>query len=53
MKKDPIFKEYIEFKLQKYTRVYENIKDETDLAQKRKLELEGIIIKLKEFLQCL
>lgn len=53
MKKDPIFKEYIEFKLQKYTRVYENIKDETELAQKRKLELECIIIKLKEFLQCL
>jgi len=53
MKKDPVFKEYIEFKLNKYTRVYENIKDETELAQKRKLELEGIIIKLKEFLQCL
>lgn len=53
IKKDPVFKEYIEFKLNKYTRVYENIKDETELAQRRKLELEGIIIKLKEFLQCL
>jgi len=53
MKKDPIFKEYIEFKLNKYKRVYENMNDETELAKTRKIELENIINKLKEFLQCL
>lgn len=52
-KKDPIFKEYIEYKLTKYTRVYENLKEETESAIKRKSELKTIIEKLKEFLQCL
>jgi len=52
-KKDPIFKEYVEYKLNKYNRVYENLKEETELAIKRKSELETIIEKLKEFLQCL
>lgn len=52
-KKDPIFKEYVEYKLNKYNRVYENLKEETELAIKRKSELKTIIEKLKEFLQCL
>lgn len=52
-KRDPIFKEYIEYKLNKYTRVYENLKEETESAIKRKSELKTIIEKLKEFLQCL
>jgi len=52
-KKDPIFKEYIEYKLIKYTRVCENLKEETESAIKRKSELKTIIEKLKEFLQCL
>lgn len=52
-KKEPLFKEYIEFKLNKYTRVYENLNEETELSRKRKEELRRIIQKLKEFLQCL
>ncbi|MEG0772409.1 class I SAM-dependent methyltransferase [Clostridium sp.] len=52
-KKEPLFKEYIKFKLNKYTRVYENLNEETELSRKRKEELRRIIQKLKEFLQCL
>jgi tRNA (adenine22-N1)-methyltransferase len=52
-KKEPLFKEYIEFKLQKYTKVYENLNERTELSRKRKEELKKIIEKLKEFLQCL
>lgn len=52
-KKEPLFKEYIEFKLNKYIRVYENLNEETELSRKRKEELRRIIQKLKEFLQCL
>jgi len=51
-KKDIVFKEYLQFKLNKYTRVYDNLTEETDLSKKRKEELETLIKKLKEFLQC-
>lgn len=51
-KKDIMFKEYLQFKLNKYIRVYDNLTEETHLAKKRKEELETLIKKLKEFLQC-
>ncbi len=51
-KREPLFKEYLQFKLGKYIRVYENLTEETELAKKRKEELETLINKLKEFLQC-
>jgi tRNA (adenine22-N1)-methyltransferase len=52
-KKEPLFREYIEFKLHKYVKVCGNLKGETELARKRKEELKITIEKLKEFLQCL
>ncbi|HCQ91321.1 MULTISPECIES: tRNA (adenine(22)-N(1))-methyltransferase [unclassified Clostridium] len=52
-KKHPVMKEYLVFKLDKYTKIYSGLNQETESAIKRKEQLEKIIIKLKEFLQCL
>lgn len=52
-KKHPVMKEYLAFKLDKYTKIYSGLNQETESAIKRKEQLEKIIIKLKEFLQCL
>ncbi len=52
-KKNPLFKEYLEYKLDKYIGVYEKLTDETEGAKKRKEELQDKIEKLKEFLKCL
>lgn len=52
-KKHPVMKEYLIFKLDKYTKIYSGLNQETESAIKRKEQLDKIIIKLKEFLQCL
>jgi len=52
-KKHPMMKEYLVFKLDKYTKIYSGLNQATESAIKRKEQLEKIIIKLKEFLQCL
>ena len=52
-KKHPVMKEYLEFKLEKYNKIYKGLNQETEGAIRRKEQLEETIIKLKEFLQCL
>lgn len=52
-KKHPVMKEYLQFKLEKYTKIYNGLNQETEGAIRRKEHLEKTIIKLKEFLQCL
>lgn len=52
-KKNPLYKEYLEFKYNKYENIYNNIKEDTEGALRRKDEIREKLIKLKEFLQWL
>lgn len=52
-KKHPIMKEYLNFKLEKYERICNGMKTDTDSSKLRKKELEIKINKIKEFLKCL
>jgi len=51
--KDPLIKDYAKYKLLLYNKIYKEIKDGTESAQKRKVELKHIIDKLEELLLCL
>lgn len=52
-KKHPLIREYIEFKLEKYKSILKYLNEDTELAKKRKDEVEYKISKLEEFLKCL
>ena len=51
-KKQPVMKDFIEYKLQKYLKVYYTLNDDTILSKNRKEQLYNITRKLKEFLKC-
>ena len=51
-KKHLVMQEFIEYKLQKYSKVYDSLNEDTILAKNRKEELYKVIRKLKEFLEC-
>lgn len=50
-KKHHLVKEFIEYKLERYTKILNNIKENTDLAEKRKAEVKEKIKKLEELLK--
>lgn len=49
-KKHPLIKDFIEYKLQRYIKIVENIKDNTELAEKRKIEVKNKIKRLEGLL---
>ncbi|MBW9155021.1 tRNA (adenine(22)-N(1))-methyltransferase [Clostridium tagluense] len=51
-KKDPVMQSFIEYKMQKYSKVYDSLNDETILSKNRKIELYHVIKRLKGFLKC-
>ena len=53
MKRHPLLKEYLNFKIERYSKVFSNISQDTPLSQKRKAELKIKIQRLKELLVCL
>jgi tRNA (adenine22-N1)-methyltransferase len=52
-KKHPLLEDFINLKISKYVKILNSIKEDTLLAQKRKIEIENKIFKLKELLKCL
>lgn len=50
-KNHPLVKDFIEYKIERCEKIFNNIKDNTDLAQKRKVELKENIKKLEELLK--
>lgn len=50
-KKSLIMQRFIEYKLQKYSKVYDTLNDDTILSKNRKEQLYHIIIRIKEFLK--
>jgi tRNA (adenine22-N1)-methyltransferase len=48
-KKNPVMKKFIEFKLQKYTKIYNNLNVDTITSKIRKEQIYHIITALKEF----
>ncbi|GCD09075.1 tRNA (adenine(22)-N(1))-methyltransferase [Clostridium tagluense] len=51
-KKDPVMQSFIEYKMQKYSKVYDSLNDDTILSKNRKTELYHVIKRLKGFLKC-
>ncbi|MBU3216448.1 class I SAM-dependent methyltransferase [Clostridium estertheticum] len=51
-KKHLVMKEFIEYKLHKYSKVYDGLNENTVLSNTRKEQLYYVIRKLKEFLEC-
>lgn len=51
-KKHAVMKKFIEYKLEKYSKVYDNLNEDTVLSRDRKKYIYNIICKLKEFLKC-
>ncbi|NMM61924.1 SAM-dependent methyltransferase [Clostridium sp. P21] len=52
-KKHPLVSEFIKFKMAKYNKILNNIKDDTKLANDRKVDIKIKIQKLEELLKCL
>jgi tRNA (adenine22-N1)-methyltransferase len=51
-KKSTVMQSFLEYKLRKYTKVYDNLNEDTILSENRKAELYYVIKRLKEFLKC-
>ncbi|MBW9152166.1 class I SAM-dependent methyltransferase [Clostridium estertheticum] len=51
-KKHLVMKEFIEYKLHKYSKVYDGLNEDTILSNTRKEQLYYVIQKLKGFLEC-
>lgn len=51
--KHPLVKEFIEYKINRYSEIHNNIKDNTESARRRKNELKDKIKRLEELKQCL
>ncbi len=49
-KKDNTYREYLNYKLEKYLRIHEELKGDTENSRKRKLELWDKIQRIKGFL---
>jgi len=49
-KKDNTYREYLNYKLEKYLRIHEELKGDTENSRKRKLELWDKIQRIKDFL---
>lgn len=52
-KRHPLLNKFIEEKIKKYNKILLNIKEDTELAHKRKKEVRSKIQRLEELLQCL
>ena len=52
-KHHPLLKEYLNYKIKMYNKIFLKISEDTPLSQKRKVELELKMQKLKELLVCL
>ncbi|MEA4826324.1 tRNA (adenine(22)-N(1))-methyltransferase [Clostridium sp. JNZ J1-5] len=52
-KKHPLIKDYINYKIEKYSNILGYISEDTELADNRKAELNEKIKKLEEILKCL
>ncbi len=52
-KKHPVMKEYLNFKLEKYIKICDGLKLNSEGSISRKKELEFKVSKIKEFLECL
>jgi tRNA (adenine22-N1)-methyltransferase len=50
-KNHPLVKEFVQYKIQRCEKIFHSIKDNTDLAQKRKVELKEKIKRLEELLK--
>ncbi len=51
-KKNIVMKEFIEYKLQKYSKIYDTLNEDTITSKNRKKHIYYVIRKLKEFLKC-
>ncbi|MBU3093266.1 class I SAM-dependent methyltransferase [Clostridium sp. CM028] len=51
-KKQLVMQKFIEYKLQKYSKIYDTLNEDTILSKNRKQQLYLVIIRLKEFLKC-
>ncbi|MBZ9636078.1 tRNA (adenine(22)-N(1))-methyltransferase [Clostridium sp. FP1] len=51
-KKNTVMQSFIEYKMQKYSKVYDSLNDDTILSKNRKMELYHVIKRLKGFLKC-
>jgi len=52
-KKHPLIKEYLQHKIDKYNKIYENIKEETEGAEIRKTEIGNKVKRLQELITCI
>lgn len=52
-KKHPLIKDFINFKLNNYIKIFNSIKEDTVLATRRKTEIQYKISKLKELFTCI
>ena len=51
-KKNPVMHSFIEYKLQKYLKIYDTLNEDTMLSKGRKEQLYHVIRRFKEFLKC-
>lgn len=51
-KKNIVMKSFVEYKLQKYFKIYNTLNEDTVLSKNRKKQLYYVIRRLKEFLKC-
>jgi len=51
-KKNPVMQKFIEYKLQKYLKIYDTLNEDTISSKNRKKQVYDISSKLKEFLKC-
>ena len=51
-KKHPVMQKFIEYKLQKYSKIYDTLNEDTISSKNRKKHVYYVINKLKEFLKC-
>ena len=51
-KKQLVMQKFVEYKLQKYSKIYDTLNEDTILSKNRKKQLYLVIIRLKEFLKC-
>lgn len=51
-KKHLVMQKFIEYKLQKYSQIYDTLNEDKLSSKNRKMQLHDIIIRLKEFLKC-
>jgi tRNA (adenine22-N1)-methyltransferase len=45
-------KEFVQYKLEKYTQIYNSLNEDTPSSKDRKKQLYDVTSRLKEFLEC-